>query len=133
MSAACASSTVAIAEGAAMIRAGEAESVLFVACDFVSEFVAAGFAPSARSRLIAHGRSIATERPQPRRGCGLPPPDGRAPRGPKRGRLFDHLPDRLPPCPDRHEGCRVGPAASARIRRRAAATLRPPGVRRAGS
>jgi 3-oxoacyl-[acyl-carrier-protein] synthase II len=43
ISAACASSTVAIAEGAAMIRAGEAESVLVVACDFVSEFVAAGF------------------------------------------------------------------------------------------
>ncbi|MBM4243727.1 MAG: beta-ketoacyl-[acyl-carrier-protein] synthase family protein [Deltaproteobacteria bacterium] len=43
VSAACASSTVAIAEGAAMIRAGEAESVLIVACDFVSEFVAAGF------------------------------------------------------------------------------------------
>jgi 3-oxoacyl-[acyl-carrier-protein] synthase II len=43
VSAACASSTVAIAEGAAMIRAGEAESVLVVACDFVSEFVAAGF------------------------------------------------------------------------------------------
>lgn len=43
ISAACASSTVAIAEGAAMIRAGETESVLIVACDFVSEFVAAGF------------------------------------------------------------------------------------------
>lgn len=43
VSAACASSTVAIAEGAAMIRAGEQDCVLVVACDFVSEFVAAGF------------------------------------------------------------------------------------------
>jgi 3-oxoacyl-[acyl-carrier-protein] synthase II len=43
ISAACASSTVAIAEGAAMIRSGEADCVLVVACDFVSEFVAAGF------------------------------------------------------------------------------------------
>lgn len=43
VSAACASSTVAIAEGAAMIRAGEVGSVLVVACDHLSEFVAAGF------------------------------------------------------------------------------------------
>lgn len=66
VSAACASSTVALAEGAAMIRTGEADSVLVVACDFVSEFVAAGF------RSLG---AVAPERAQPfdrgRRGLSL--------------------------------------------------------------
>ena len=43
ISAACASSTIALARAAAMIRDGERESVLVVACDNVSEFVMAGF------------------------------------------------------------------------------------------
>ncbi len=43
MSAACASSTIAIAHGAALIRAGRSDAVLVVGCDAVSEFVFAGF------------------------------------------------------------------------------------------
>ncbi|MEI6073172.1 MAG: beta-ketoacyl synthase N-terminal-like domain-containing protein [Verrucomicrobiae bacterium] len=43
-SAACASSTIAVAQAAALIASGEEESVLVVACDAVSEFVYAGFA-----------------------------------------------------------------------------------------
>lgn len=43
ISAACSSSIVAIAEGAAMIADGEQESVLIVACDSVSEFLYSGF------------------------------------------------------------------------------------------
>jgi 3-oxoacyl-[acyl-carrier-protein] synthase II len=42
--AACASSSAAVAQGAAMIRDGERDCVLVVGCDNVSEFVAAGFA-----------------------------------------------------------------------------------------
>jgi acyl transferase domain-containing protein len=41
--AACASSSTAVAQGAAMIRDGERDCVLVVGCDNVSEFVAAGF------------------------------------------------------------------------------------------
>ena len=43
INAACASSTIALARGAAMIAAGEAESVLVYAADIVSEFVFSGF------------------------------------------------------------------------------------------
>jgi 3-oxoacyl-[acyl-carrier-protein] synthase II len=42
--AACASSSAAVAQGAAMIRDGDRDCVLVVGCDNVSEFVAAGFA-----------------------------------------------------------------------------------------
>ena len=44
ISAACASSTVAVARAAALIRSGAENSVLVVGCDPVSEFVYAGFA-----------------------------------------------------------------------------------------
>ena len=43
VSAACASSTVALAEAASIIRSGETDAVLVVACDCVSEFVFSGF------------------------------------------------------------------------------------------
>jgi len=43
ISAACASSSAAIARAAAMISSGERDCVLIVACDSVSEFVFAGF------------------------------------------------------------------------------------------
>jgi 3-oxoacyl-[acyl-carrier-protein] synthase II len=44
LSAACTSSAAALARAAALIRAGQADSVLIVACDAVTEFVYAGFA-----------------------------------------------------------------------------------------
>ena len=44
ISAACASSSVAMAHGAALIASGKRESVLVVACDAVTEFIYAGFA-----------------------------------------------------------------------------------------
>ena len=44
ISAACASSSVAIAHGAALIASGKRDSVLVVACDAVTEFIYAGFA-----------------------------------------------------------------------------------------
>ncbi len=44
ISAACASSSAAVAQGAALIAAREWDSVLVVACDAVTEFVYAGFA-----------------------------------------------------------------------------------------
>jgi 3-oxoacyl-[acyl-carrier-protein] synthase II len=44
LSAACASSTIAVAQAAALISSGTEESVLVIACDAVSEFVYAGFA-----------------------------------------------------------------------------------------
>ena len=44
LSAACASSTIAVAQAAALISSGAEESVLVIACDPVSEFVYAGFA-----------------------------------------------------------------------------------------
>lgn len=43
INAACASSTVAVARGAAMIASGQAESVLVYAADLLSEFVFSGF------------------------------------------------------------------------------------------
>lgn len=43
INAACASSTVALARGAAMIASGQAESVLVYAADILSEFVFSGF------------------------------------------------------------------------------------------
>ena len=43
VSAACASSSAAVAQGAAMIRDGDRDCVVVVGCDYVSEFVAAGF------------------------------------------------------------------------------------------
>jgi 3-oxoacyl-[acyl-carrier-protein] synthase II len=43
-SAACASSTIAVAQAAALISSGVEDSVLVIACDAVSEFVNAGFA-----------------------------------------------------------------------------------------
>ena len=43
ISAACASSTIALAKGAAMIKAGREEAVLVCAMDVVSEFVFSGF------------------------------------------------------------------------------------------
>jgi len=43
LSSACASSTAALTRAAAMIRHGEADSVLLVTCDAVSEFVYSGF------------------------------------------------------------------------------------------
>ncbi len=44
VSSACASATVALAQGAEMIERGEQECVLVVACDAVTEFVFSGFA-----------------------------------------------------------------------------------------
>ncbi len=44
VSSACASSTAALTRAAGMIRHGEAQSVLVIACDSVSEFVYSGFA-----------------------------------------------------------------------------------------
>lgn len=44
ISAACASSSAAVAQGAALISAGVRDSVFVVACDAVTEFVYAGFA-----------------------------------------------------------------------------------------
>jgi 3-oxoacyl-[acyl-carrier-protein] synthase II len=43
VSAACVSSAAAVAQGAALIAAGERDSVLVVGCDAVTEFVYAGF------------------------------------------------------------------------------------------
>ncbi len=43
ISAACASSTIAVAEGAAMIASGSAESVLICCADGVTEFIFSGF------------------------------------------------------------------------------------------
>ncbi len=43
LNAACASSTIALARGAALIAAGHADSVLVVCADLVSEFVFSGF------------------------------------------------------------------------------------------
>ncbi len=44
ISSACASATVALAQGSGKIERGECDSVLVVACDAVSEFVYSGFA-----------------------------------------------------------------------------------------
>ena len=52
INAACASSTLAVARGAAQIAAGDAEAVLVYAADLVSEFVFSGF--SSLQALSAH-------------------------------------------------------------------------------
>jgi 3-oxoacyl-[acyl-carrier-protein] synthase II len=64
--AACASSSAAVAQGAAMIREGDRDCVLVVACDNVSEFVAAGF-----SSLMALDKDMARPFDQNRRGLSL--------------------------------------------------------------
>ncbi len=64
--AACASSSAAVAQGAAMIRDGDRDCVLVVACDNVSEFVAAGF-----SSLMALDKDMARPFDQNRRGLSL--------------------------------------------------------------
>jgi len=64
--AACASSSAAVAQGAAMIRDGERDCVLVVACDNVSEFVAAGF-----SSLMALDEDMARPFDKNRRGLSL--------------------------------------------------------------
>lgn len=43
INAACASSTIAVARGAAVIASGQAETAVVVCCDLVSEFVFSGF------------------------------------------------------------------------------------------
>ena len=64
--AACASSSAAVAQGAAMIRDGDRDCVLVVACDNVSEFVAAGF-----SSLMALDKDMARPFDRNRRGLSL--------------------------------------------------------------
>jgi 3-oxoacyl-[acyl-carrier-protein] synthase II len=64
VSSACASSSMAIAVGAAAIRDGESDCVLVVACDSVSEFVFSGF-----SALMALDKDAA--RPFDRNRTGL--------------------------------------------------------------
>jgi 3-oxoacyl-[acyl-carrier-protein] synthase II len=64
--AACASSSAAVAQGAAMIRDGDRDCVLVVACDNVSEFVAAGF-----SSLMALDKDVARPFDKDRKGMSL--------------------------------------------------------------
>ena len=64
--AACASSSAAVAQGAAMIREGDRDCVLVVACDNVSEFVAAGF-----SSLMALDKDMARPFDKNRAGMSL--------------------------------------------------------------
>jgi 3-oxoacyl-[acyl-carrier-protein] synthase II len=64
--AACASSSAAVAQGAAMIRDGDRDCVLVVASDNVSEFVAAGF-----SSLMALDRDMARPFDKSRKGMSL--------------------------------------------------------------
>ncbi len=64
--AACASSSAAVAEGAAMIRDGDRDCVLVVASDNVSEFVAAGF-----SSLMALDKDMARPFDKSRSGMSL--------------------------------------------------------------
>jgi 3-oxoacyl-[acyl-carrier-protein] synthase II len=64
--AACASSSAAVAQGAAMIRDGDRDCVLVVACDNVSEFVAAGF-----SSLMALDKDMARPFDRNRKGLSL--------------------------------------------------------------
>jgi 3-oxoacyl-[acyl-carrier-protein] synthase II len=66
VSAACASSSTAVAEGAAMIRDGDRDCVLVVGCDNVSEFVAAGF-----SAIGALDKDMARPFDKNRRGMSL--------------------------------------------------------------
>jgi 3-oxoacyl-[acyl-carrier-protein] synthase II len=64
--AACASSSAAVAQGAAMIHAGDRDCVLVVATDNVSEFVASGF-----SSLMALDRDMARPFDRNRKGLSL--------------------------------------------------------------
>ncbi len=64
--AACASSSAAVARGAALIRDGDRDCVLVVACDNVSEFVAAGF-----SALMALDKDMARPFDKNRGGLSL--------------------------------------------------------------
>ena len=66
VSAACASSSAALAQAAAMVREGEADCALVVACDCVSEFVFAGF-----SSLMALDPDQARPFDRDRRGLSL--------------------------------------------------------------
>lgn len=66
ISAACASSSAAVSKAASMIRNREADSVLVVACDCVSEFVTAGF-----SSLMALDRDKAKPFDKNRNGLSL--------------------------------------------------------------
>jgi len=66
VSAACASSSAAVAQGAGMIRDGDRDCVLVVASDNVSEFVASGF-----SSLMALDRDVARPFDKSRRGLSL--------------------------------------------------------------
>lgn len=66
VSGACASSTIAVARAAAMIRSGERDCVLVVACDNVSEFVLAGF-----SSLMALDEDMARPFDENRRGLSI--------------------------------------------------------------
>jgi len=66
ISAACASSTVAIARAGMMISTGEIDCVLIVACDCVSEFVFSGF-----SALMALDKNISKPFDKYRNGLSL--------------------------------------------------------------
>jgi 3-oxoacyl-[acyl-carrier-protein] synthase II len=66
VSAACASSSTAVAQAAAMIRDGQRDCVLVVGCDNVSEFVAAGF-----TSLMALDEDMARPFDRDRRGLSL--------------------------------------------------------------
>ena len=66
VSAACASSSSAIAQAAAIICSGEHDCVLVIACDSVSEFVFAGF-----SSLMALDNNMARPFDKNRRGLSL--------------------------------------------------------------
>lgn len=66
VSAACASSSAAVSKAASMIRNGETDTVLVVACDCVSEFVTAGF-----SSLMALDSDKAKPFDRNRRGLSL--------------------------------------------------------------
>lgn len=71
ISAACASSSVAVARAAAMIRSGQSDCVLVAACDSVTEFVYSGF-----SSLMALDKNV--DRPFDKDRSGLSLGDGAA-------------------------------------------------------
>ncbi len=66
ISAACASSSAAVAQAASMIHSGEHDCVLVIACDCVSEFVMAGF-----SSLMALDKDMAHPFDANRKGLSL--------------------------------------------------------------
>ena len=66
ISAACASSSIAIARAASMIRSGQSGCVLVVACDCVSEFIIAGF-----SSLMALDKNSAKPFDKNRKGLSI--------------------------------------------------------------